>query len=155
MTDPAITSTAVDPNATVINPGAAPVAPAPAVDPNTGALEANQPLTRAASALSDHESYLDAWANNPAGDAPTRTWVDPTQRTGADGEFLSAWNDSQVAAPNPNNLPAHMVQEVAPDPVAPPPPAPAPAPAPAAAPADPAPYFEHGGDAGAGSGGGW
>jgi hypothetical protein len=99
-----------DNTATVINPGAN-------LDPNTGLPPAPAaPLTNAANALGEQETYLDEWAKDPTGAAPVRTWVDPAQRTGPDGEYLSAWYDSPAQTQaNPSGLPAHSVAQVAPD----------------------------------------
>lgn len=78
-------------------------AAAPGIDPNT--LIAASPDTSPApspTAIADEkETFTDEWAKNPTGDAPVRTFLDPTKRAGPDGNYLSAFYDTPVqqAAP--------------------------------------------------------
>lgn len=118
----------------VMNPGAElPGAPTVRADPNTGSPTATgtpevAPATNAIAQESN--TFVDEWAKTPNEAGPVRTWRDAADRTGPNGEYLSAWYDTPVNAPdaaNPSGLPAHMTEVVQPPP--PPPPAPAPAPA--------------------------
>jgi DNA polymerase-3 subunit gamma/tau len=106
-------------------------APAP-IDPNTGIVQPAMPP--APTPAMEQKQFVDEWAKAPSGDAPTRTWLDASAQQTPEGQYLSAWYDTPVAAaPAAPAGPAHATQTVAP-----PPPAAAPA-APAAPAATPAP----------------
>lgn len=76
----------------------------------------------------EQQQFVDEWAKDPTGDAPVRTWLDPSARQTADGQFLAAWHDTTVQGDSSTPGPAHQVAQVAA-------PAPTPAPTPAPAPA--------------------
>lgn len=104
---PVVDSSQMDPTQDIwhaVFNGTAPQAPAAwsaqsKVDPNTGAPAAKQ----ANSASDAPSSYSDLWAQAPSGDAPARTWNDPSTSGSPQAQFQQAWYDSPVQSANPGD----------------------------------------------------
>lgn len=96
--------------------GATPNLVNPGIDPNTGAAE-RTPNARTNAIAADQNAFTDAWANDPAANGVTRTWVDPS-RTNAIGEYEAAWNDTPLQSTQNDTRPAHSTEVVAAPPAA-------------------------------------